>query len=43
MSLHDKKKGLCKKNKKSDIVTRFWYTLKKLHLYVYKDFEIDLD
>ncbi len=31
MPLHGKK-GLGKKDKKSDTVTRFWYTLKNLHL-----------
>jgi hypothetical protein len=35
MSLHGKK-GLVKKTKKGDIVTRFWYTLKNLHLDVIK-------
>jgi hypothetical protein len=43
VSLHSKK-GLGKKDKKTvDVMTRFWYTLKNLHPYVYKDFEIDLD
>ncbi len=33
------KKDLVKKTKKGDVVTRFWYTLKKLHLHIqeYKD------
>jgi hypothetical protein len=30
MSLHGKKRHV-KKKEKGDVVTRFWYTLKKLH------------